>query len=99
MAAYFIVDLEVTDPALYETYRPLAAASVARHGGRFLVRGGACDTLEGGWSPKRIVVLEFPSREQALGWYRSDDYAEPLKLRLRAAKSRAILVEGAAPAG
>jgi uncharacterized protein (DUF1330 family) len=95
MAAYIIVEVEITDAQVYEAYKPMAAASVARHGGKFIVRGGQTETLEGGWAPKRIVVLEFPSAEKARAFYRSEDYAPALKLRLAASKSRAIIVEGA----
>ena len=95
MAAYIFVDVEITDPKAYESYKPLAAASVARHGGKFIVRGGQTETLEGGWAPKRIVVLEFPSLDQARTFYRSADYASALKMRLAASHSRAIIVEGA----
>jgi uncharacterized protein (DUF1330 family) len=94
MAAYFIVDLEVTDPKLFEEYRPIAAASIAKHGGRYLVRGGKVEPLEGGWEPGRVVVLEFPTAEQARAWYRSGDYAPGLAMRTKAARSRVILVEG-----
>ena len=98
MAAYFIADIDVTDPALFEAYRPIAAASIAKHGGKYLVRGGAVTPLEGGWSPKRLVVLEFPSVEQAKAWYHSADYAEGLKMRAKATVSRVLLVEGMPPA-
>jgi uncharacterized protein (DUF1330 family) len=97
MPAYFIVEVDVHDAALFERYRPIAADSIAKHGGRYLVRGGSTETMEGGWSPKRIVVLEFPTMEQAKGWYHSPDYAEGLKMRGAAAQSRAILVEGTPP--
>jgi uncharacterized protein (DUF1330 family) len=95
MAAYLIAEIDVQDAALFEEYRKIVPATIARHGGKYLVRGGATDTLEGGWTPKRIVVLEFPSMDQARKWYHSSDYAPALAMRLRAAKSRAILVEGA----
>ena len=95
MAGYLIVEVEVTDPKAYEDYRPLAGASIARHGGKFLVRGGKTETLEGGWAPKRIVVVEFPSVEAAKKFYNSEDYQEALKLRLAASRSKAILIEGA----
>lgn len=95
MPAYFVVEIEITDAAAYDRYRPLAAASVERHGGKFLVRGGRTETLEGGWSPKRVVILEFPSMEAARAFYRSPDYQEALKIRLAASRSKAILVEGA----
>ena len=94
MSAYFIVEVEITDPAAYEPYKPMAAASVARHGGRFKVRGGKAELIEGSNPPKRTVVIEFDSVEAAKRWYNSPDYQDALKIRLRASKSRAILVEG-----
>jgi len=94
MAAYFIVDVEVTDPAGFEEYRQLVPGTVQKYGGRFLVRGGAVETLEGDWQPKRVVVLEFPSLEQAKRWYNSEDYRDPKALRFKTAKSKLILVEG-----
>lgn len=95
MAAYVIGEIEVTDAALYEDYRKQVAATVQNHGGRFLVRGGRIEALEGGWSPKRLVVLEFPSMEQAQKWYRSGEYAPLITLRQRASRGRLVLVEGA----
>ena len=94
MPAYFIVDVEVTDPAGFEEYRQLVPGTVQKYGGRFLVRGGAVETLEGNWHPKRVVVLEFPSLEQAKRWYNSEDYRDPKALRFKTAKSKLILVEG-----
>jgi len=95
MAAYVIAELEVTEPALYEDYRKQVAATVEKHGGRFIVRGGKVEPLEGGWAPKRLVVLEFPTMQQALGWYRSAEYAPLSKLRQRASRGKLIAVEGA----
>jgi len=95
MAAYLIGEIEVTDPATYEDYRKQVASTVTKYGGRFVVRGGKIQTLEGGWSPKRIVVLEFPSLEQAQKWYRSSEYAPLIALRQRASRGKLILVEGA----
>jgi uncharacterized protein (DUF1330 family) len=95
MAAYVIGEIEVTDPATYEDYRKQVPAVVTKYGGRFVVRGGKVETLEGGWSPKRIVVLEFPSMEQAQKFYRSAEYAPLIKLRERASRGKLILVEGA----
>ena len=84
MRAYFIVDNEVTDPAGFEEYRKQVPATLQKYGGKILVRGGQVQTLEGDWKPKRIVVTEFPSLEQARRWYDSEEY-RPLKaLRLRA---------------
>jgi uncharacterized protein (DUF1330 family) len=95
MAAYVIGEIEVTDPAAYEDYRRQVMAVVTKYGGRFLVRGGRVEPLEGGWSPKRFVALEFPSMEQALTWYRSEEYAPLIELRQKASRGRLILVEGA----
>jgi uncharacterized protein (DUF1330 family) len=95
MAAYVIGEIEVTDPALYEEYRKQVPAVVSKYGGRFVVRGGKLEALEGGWAPKRIVALEFPSMEQAQTWYRSEEYAPLIKLRQRASRGKLILVDGA----
>jgi uncharacterized protein (DUF1330 family) len=95
MPAYFIVDVEVTDPAGFDEYRKLVPATVEKYGGRFVVRGGRTETLEGNWHPKRVVVLEFPSVEQAKRWYDSEEYREPKALRFRTSKANLILVEGA----
>lgn len=96
MVAYVINDMVVTDPALLEDYKRLSPATVARHGGRFLARGGRVEPIEGDWSPARIVVIEFPSVEQARAWLDSPDYAPARALRQRAAVSRLIVVEGVA---
>jgi len=69
MAAYVVVDIEVTDPVAFEEYRQGVPATVAQYGGRFIVRGGKSETLEGGWDPKRLVVLEFPSTAAVKRWY------------------------------
>lgn len=95
MAAYVIGDIDVTDPAIYDDYRKQVLATVTRYGGRFIMRGGKVEALEGGWTPKRIVALEFPSMEQAQKWYRSAEYAPLITLRQKAARGRLILVEGA----
>ena len=95
MAAYLIGDIDVTDAALYEDYRKQVLATVQKFGGRFMVRGGKVEALEGGWAPKRLVMLEFPSMEQAQKWYRSSEYAPLITLRQRASRGRLVLVEGA----
>ena len=95
MAAYLIGDIDVTDPAIYDDYRKQVLATVTKYGGRFIMRGGKVEPLEGGWTPKRIVALEFPSMEQAQKWYRSPEYAPLITLRQKAALGRLILVEGA----
>ncbi len=98
MSAYVIADIAVTNPDGYAAYRPLAAASIARHGGRFLVRGGTIDPVEGDWRPGRIVVIEFPSMDAARKWYDSPDYREALEVRLANSTGSVIIVEGAPPA-
>ena len=95
MAAYVIGEIDVTDPETYDQYRKQVLATVQKHGGRFLARGGRAETLEGGAAPKRVVVLEFPSYEQALEWYRSAEYAPLIELRQRASRGRLVLLEGA----
>ena len=94
MAAYIIVEMEITDPVGIEEYRKLAAASVAAYGGRFVVRGGKTEALEGDWQPKRIVVLEFSSFGRAQEWWKSREYAAARVIRQRTAKTRMILAEG-----
>ena len=71
MAAYVIADIEVTDPAGYEEYRRLAPPTITAFGGRYLARGGTTETLEGDWSPRRCVILEFPSMENFRAWWAS----------------------------
>ncbi len=94
MPAYFIVDNEVTDPAGFEEYRKQVPGTVEKYGGKFLVRGGQVQALEGDWKPKRIVVTEFPNIEQARRWYDSEEYRALKVLRLRAARGSVVLVEG-----
>ena len=94
MAAYIVAELEVTDPAVFDEYRKGVPATIAAYGGRYLVRGGTLESLEGGWTPKRMVVLEFPSMEQAKRWYGSPEYRELLAMRQRSTKSRVVMVEG-----
>src|SRR5579875_1848443 len=97
MAAYVIAEIEVTDVEAYKQYMALTPASIARHNGRFLVRGGAVDALEG-TAPKRLVVVAFDSVEAARRWYGSPDYLEARKVREGAAKVRLFIAEGTAPA-
>jgi uncharacterized protein (DUF1330 family) len=92
--AYMIVEVETTDEALMAEYRKHTPGLVARFGGKFIVRGGKTRTLEGGWTPPRMVVLEFPDMASAERFYDSPEYKPVLDMRLRAGKSRAILVDG-----
>jgi uncharacterized protein (DUF1330 family) len=92
--AYVIAEVEVTDPDAYEPYKPLAAASIAAHGGTYRVRGGATESLEGAPVTGRVVLLEFADVEAARTWYRSAQYQAALPLRQAASKGRLFLVEG-----
>ena len=97
MPAYVINDMVVTDPVLFEEYKKLLPPTVAQYGGRFLARGGRTDTLEGEWSPKRLVIIEFPSVAQARAWADSPEYAPAKRLRPITTLSNLIVVEGVAP--
>jgi uncharacterized protein (DUF1330 family) len=94
MAAYVIADIEVLEPIEYEDYKKLAGPSVAVFGGRYVVRGGKVDIAEGDWTPKRFVILEFPTMAQARAWYDSAEYGQVKAIRHRTAKSRVIFAEG-----
>ncbi|TIQ34377.1 MAG: DUF1330 domain-containing protein [Mesorhizobium sp.] len=94
MPAYVISDVTIRDAEAIETYRTRAAASIAQHGGRYLVRGGQVETLEGNWQPGPLIVVEFPDIETARRWYRSDEYAAALEVRDAALSRNLILVEG-----
>lgn len=95
MPAYLIAEIDVADPQLYEAYRRRVPALIAEYGGRYLARGGALEVKEGDWTPKRLVLVEFPSMEQARRFYDSPAYAPLLALRKRATRSRLVLLEGA----
>jgi uncharacterized protein (DUF1330 family) len=94
MPAYILAEVEITNPAGYESYRPLAGASVAQYGGKFVVRGGKAELIEGSKEPARIVVIEFPDTAAAKRWYNSPEYQEALKIRLANSTGRVLLVEG-----
>jgi uncharacterized protein (DUF1330 family) len=94
VSAYVIVEIEVQDPAGYEEYKKLAGATVQSHGGKYIVRGGKAEVLEGDWHPKRIVVLEFESMDRAKEWLNCEEYRQPRKMRHRTAKTNMIVVEG-----
>ncbi len=94
MAGYMIADVNVTDPAGFEEYRQLVGATIAAYGGRYLVRGGAVEPVEGEWNPRRLVILEFDSVARAKEWYYSAEYAGPREMRHQAATTNAIFVEG-----
>ena len=94
MSAYIIVEIDITDPVRYEDYKKQAAATVHKYDGKYIVRGGKTEVLEGDWKPKRIVVLQFESAERAKEWLNCEEYREPRKMRHRTARTNMILVEG-----
>ena len=91
---YLVADIEVTDPDMYTEYAAGVPDTVAAYGGRYLIRGAQGEVLEGSWTPKRLVVLEFESLERVKEWYNSPEYADLKKLRHSASKGNAIFAEG-----
>ena len=94
MAAYIIADVDVKDAAGFDEYRTLVPATLTPYGGKFAVRGGKLEALEGTWAPKRLVVLEFPSLDHARRWYDGPEYKNPQAMRFKTAMTNLILVEG-----
>jgi uncharacterized protein (DUF1330 family) len=94
MACYILADIEVTDPDEYQKYVQQVPATVEQYGGTYLVRGGQPETLEGNWKASRIVILEFPSVEQAKAWYEAPEYSAITGLRQRASTGSLLLVQG-----
>ena len=94
MAGYVIAELNVTDPQKFEVYRGQVSATVEQYSGKYLVRGGASETVEGDWNPQRLVILQFESVERAKEWYYSQEYSGPMQLRHQAANSKVLFVEG-----
>ncbi len=94
MTAFLIADIEVTDPAGFEEYKKLANDTITAYGGKYVVRGGDFEVLEGDWSPRRIVILEFPSLPLLKAWYASPEYAPLKRIREMTANSRFVIVEG-----
>lgn len=94
MSAYVITDIHVTDPERYEEYRTLSTSSTALYGGKFIVRGGAVETLEGEWQPHRVVIIEFPDAEHLRRWWSSPEYEAAKAIRRDTAESKIIMVEG-----
>jgi uncharacterized protein (DUF1330 family) len=94
MPAYVILEIDVTDPVQYEEYKKLSPGSLALYEGKFIVRGGKTETLEGDWKPNRIVVVQFPSVEKAKAWYNSPEYTAAKQIRWKASTGKLLLVEG-----
>lgn len=94
MLAYIIVDITIHNSENYEAYKKLTPASLVPYDGKFIVRGGKAEILEGNWQPGRMVVIEFPSAEKARQWWASEEYAPAKALRQANATTQMILVEG-----
>ena len=94
MAAYVIANVTVKDPVRYEDYRRLVTPTLAKFGGRFIVRGGRVDVLEGDWRPSRLVLLEFPSADAAREWWSSPEYSEARRIRQATSEGTLLLLEG-----
>ncbi len=94
MAAYLIAEVEVKDPETYEEYRRQVGSTIEKFDGRFIIRGGATEVLEGQWKPRRLVVLEFPDMDTLKQWYDSDEYRGLKEIRQRVASSNVMAVQG-----
>lgn len=95
MSAYVVVDITIRDRKTYERYKELAAPTVTAYGGRYLVRGGATESLEGDWNPPRLVILEFPDADAGRAWWNSPEYQPAKALRQSCADTVMLLVQGA----
>lgn len=99
MPAYLIVEHRITDPERFEEYRVKVAPMIARHGGRYLTRGGTHRVLETKhWQPDRVVIIEFPDMAALNAWYCSPEYQPLIALRQNATdmdRDMLITVEGA----
>lgn len=93
--AYVLAEIDITDPQRYKDYAAHTPASIAKHGGRWVVRGGRTQVLEGEWEPGRVVIIEFPDLDAALGWFNSDEYQDLAAIRREASTTRLLVVEGA----
>ncbi len=94
MPAYVIADITVNDTETYPGYQALTPATIEKYGGRFVIRGGAHELIEGDWQPGRMVMLEFDDMEALKRWYYSQEYTEAREIRQRAATGSVIFVEG-----
>ena len=99
MPYYMVLDVEVREPEAYAEYVRRVPETIAKYGGRYLVRGGAVERLSGGWQPERLVILEFPSRERMQEWNASPEYQVLATIRTGATVSRAVGVPGCRPRG
>jgi uncharacterized protein (DUF1330 family) len=94
MSAYILASLQITDPVVFEEYRGRVPAVIAAHGGRYLVRGGSVDVLEGDALGNRLVIVEFPDMSRLKAFYRCSEYQPLLEIRNRSAISTLLAIEG-----
>ncbi len=94
MAGYAIIHDDIQDEALFAEFRKRVGATVEAHGGRYLVRGGAIEVMDGDWTPDRIVVIEFDSVDKAKAWLTSPEYTEIKEIRMKAASASVLVAEG-----
>jgi len=95
MSAYVVVDLDVKDPEPYAEYRRLAPPTMVPFGGRYLARGGEATAIEGPWTPRRMVILEFPDAASARAWYASEAYQKIVPIRQTTTDTRMfVILEG-----
>lgn len=94
MSAYMIVRVNVTDMQQYQEYMKLTPTIVQQYGGKFIARGGDTLTLEGDPETRRVVLVEFESKEQAQAFYNSDEYQHAISVRQNAAEAQFIVVDG-----
>ena len=94
MPAYVLANVTIQDPVRYEDYRRHVSATLTNYGGRFIVRGGGVEALEGEWRPGRLVIIEFPSREQAKAWWESPEYADIRAIRQATSEGTLLILEG-----
>jgi uncharacterized protein (DUF1330 family) len=96
MTAYVVAEIEILNPAGYKEYTTTVPATIAKYGGRFLVRGGTVEVLEGDWPERRRVIIEFPSLDAAKRWWNSPDYQKPKAMRRANSNGRLLLLDGVA---
>ena len=94
MVGYVIAEVNVTDPEKFEVYRSLVGATIEKYEGKYVVRGGATETVEGDWNPQRLVIIQFENIERAKEWYYSQEYSGPKELRHQSANTNVVFVEG-----
>ena len=94
MAAYAVAEVDVSDIEMFKTYMDLVPKTVKKFGGRYLVRGGEMKVIEGNWSPKRLVIIEFEDLDKGMEWYNSEEYSQALRLRHNSAQTNLVFIEG-----